>query len=174
MNENRKLREYRFPPREKADVYFSAIAYGARQIFLGMFCILGAVTIYTAFIQLEAFLLFLALSTISGCGALFAHLCERNILLVMESETTFVYRTLFGNVYEFRFDEIEKVDFGVAGIKIVCPSKNIFIDNAEIVSTKFRNKLRQVRASIEKVDLSELPDPAEKTDQLKRTFYRRR
>lgn len=90
MNENRKLREYRFPPREKADVYFSAYAYWAFRLLLIFFCVLVAIAVCTAFIQLQAFLLFLGLSIISGCTALWAHLCYRNILLVMESEMTFI------------------------------------------------------------------------------------
>lgn len=169
-----KIREYHFPLRENADVYFAAYAQNACQLFLILFSILMATAICAAFFIVELFLLLLVLAMVCGCAALFAHLCHRNILLVMESESIFVYRTMFGNVYEFRFDEIKNIKLGVGGIKIVCPNKKIYIDNSEIVSEKFRNKLSQVRQRIEGVDLSKLPDPAKKTDQLKQTFYRRK
>lgn len=169
-----RIKKYNFPFREYADVYLPSYVKKIYQLLGALCCILFVATIYTAFIMLELFLLCLVLLIVCGCTTLCAYLCYRNILLVIKSESGFVYRSMFGNIYEFGFDQIKKIKFGAGGVKIVCLNKSIYIDATAVMSERLQDKIGQVRQQIGNADLFDIPASSRKADILKQTFYRRR
>ena len=167
-----KLNKYKFPYREYADAYFPE---ACRTV--GILCSLaGCVPFVIAILALResliGFFVFLFLALGFVAIALWSFFLYQNCMILMESDEIFVQRTIFGNIYKYRFDEIKEVRTSPGGTTIVLTNKRILLDKVAILSEQFQSRLDQVKKETWQSGLSELPTSSEKTNQLSKNFNR--
>ena len=83
----------------------------------------------------------LVIAPILLIGGLAAMLCYRNQKLFMTSEDAFEYRTMFGSVRAYRFEDIEKIVRNRDSMTMFVRGDKVHIESSAILSQRLVDRI---------------------------------
>ena len=123
--------------REQADMFLTKKLLWADTAIL-----LPGVFFSVMFIVNKLPLAYLICPFILFVAGLFLPLCIKNQMLIMMPGDRFAYRTMFGNVYKYHFDDVQSISFHTDSKKLLMPDgRKIHIERCAYKSQRFSQRL---------------------------------